>query len=93
MPIFQVGDSLFVDAAGEGIFRDRCVAPDGGEEFVLGEQLSGVAEKDEEDAEGLGLDGQGLAGLGERELTLADFHIGESKNPGTDGTFSEHEAS
>jgi hypothetical protein len=27
------------------------------------------------------------------ELTLADFHVGESENPGTDGTFFEHEAS
>jgi hypothetical protein len=38
-----------------------------------------VAQEDEQDAEGLGLNGQGFAGFREGELALADLDVGEAK--------------
>lgn len=68
--------------AGEGVFRDGGVVPDGGEEFVRGEALLGVAEEDEQYAEGLGLDGQNFACFRERKLALADFNVTDFEDCG-----------
>jgi len=70
------------DAAGEGVFGDRGIAPHRVEKFLFGDQLLRVTEQDQEHAKGLGFDGRHFARLREQELALANFDVGEAENKG-----------
>ena len=68
------------DGAGEGAFGDGGVGPDGVEELLLADEAAAVLDEEEEQAEGLGLEGKGRAVCDEAESGVVGLEAIEAEN-------------
>jgi hypothetical protein len=68
------------NAAGERVFRDGYVIPNGVQKLVLGNQPMRISKQKDEDSKSLRLDRHHFAALNDAELALSNFHIPEAKN-------------
>jgi hypothetical protein len=67
------------DATGERAFRDRGIAPDGGEELILGNHSVGMVKQELQDLKDLWFEWQHRSRLRDREIPLVHLDIGEAK--------------
>lgn len=68
------------DGAGEGAFGDGGIGPDGVEELLLADEAAAVLDEVEEQAEGLGLEGEGRAVCNEAESGVVGLEAIEAEN-------------
>ncbi len=68
------------DGAGEGAFGDGGVGPDGVEELLLADKAAAILDEVEEQAEGLGLEGEGRAVRDEAEGGVVGLEAIEAEN-------------
>jgi hypothetical protein len=68
------------DGAGEGAFGDGGIGPDGVEELLLADEAAAVLDEVEEQAEGLGFEGEGRAIRDEAESGVVGLEAIEAEN-------------
>lgn len=68
------------DGAGEGTFGDGGIGPDGVEELLFADEAAAVLDEVEEQAEGLGLKGEGRAVRDEAESGVVGLEAIEAEN-------------
>ena len=68
------------DGAGQGVFGDGGIAPDGVEQFLFADEAAAVLNEVEQQAEGLGLEGDGRAVRNEAEGGVVGLEAIEAEN-------------